>query len=66
MVWNGYDGNIYITSAKSLPNFERPRILVAKSSQESMEKNWYPTLISEETGDRVGGAGVASLFQTVS
>ena len=53
MVWNGYDGNIYITSAKTLPNFQPPRILVAKTSQG--EKNWYPSLISGETGDRIGG-----------
>ena len=52
MVWSGYNGNIYITAAKTLPNFQPPKILLAKSS--SVEKNWYPSLISEETGDRVG------------
>ena len=53
MVWNGYNGNIYITAAKTLPNFEPPKILVEKTS--SVEKNWYPSVISEDTGDRVGG-----------
>ena len=53
MVWSGYNGNIYITAAKTLPNFEPPRKLVTKSS--SVEKNWFPSVISEETGDRIGG-----------
>ena len=53
MVWNGYDGNIYITSAKTLPNFVPPQILIEKTSPD--QKNWYPNLISEQTGDRVGG-----------
>jgi hypothetical protein len=53
MVWNGYDGNIYITSAKTLPKFQPPRILIDKTSSD--QKNWYPNLISEQTGDRVGG-----------
>jgi len=53
LVWNGYNGNIYITAAKTLPNFEPPKILVEKKT--SVEKNWYPSVISEDTGDRVGG-----------
>ena len=52
MVWNSYDGNIYITSAKRLPEFETPRILIAKESEE--QRQWYPTLISPELGDRLG------------
>ena len=53
MVWNGYDGNIYITSANKLPNFTPPKVLVGKSS--SVEKNWYPSIISHEFGDKIGG-----------
>ena len=55
MVWNGYDGNIYITAARTLPHFQPPRVLVAKTSGDSVEKNWYPSIISEAGGDRVGG-----------
>ena len=53
MVWNGYNGNIYITSAETLPKFLPPQILIEKTS--SGQKNWYPNLISEQTGERVGG-----------
>ena len=54
MVWNGYDGRIYISSASLLADraFAPPRILVDKERSE--EKNWYPNLISSELGDRVG------------
>ena len=40
MVWNGYDGNIYISSARRLPHFQPPKILIKKSSPGSLEKNW--------------------------
>ena len=51
MVWNSYDGDILITSARRLPEFEPPRILVAKETEE--QKQWYPTLISDTLGDRL-------------
>ena len=40
VVWNGYDGRIYITSSPHLGDgkFMPPRILVEKSTEE--EKNW--------------------------
>ena len=49
MVWNGYDGNIYITSAKTLPNFQPPKTFIQKANKD--QKNWYPTLMSKELGD---------------
>ena len=77
MVWNGYDGNIYITSADKLPNFTPPKVLVAKSS--SGEKNWFPSIISHDLGDKIGGEelhlywkqfpsglGAASYFRTLT
>ena len=48
MVWNGYNGNIYITSAKRLPLFQPPKILIKKENDD--QKNWYPTLMSKELG----------------
>ena len=61
MAWNGYDGNIYITSAYTLPNFQPPRILIAKTSKE--QKNWYPNLIDRNTGDRIGGQHLHLYFR---
>ena len=52
MVYNGYDGNIYITSAHTLPNFHPVRVLVEKSSPN--QKNWYPNLLSRKAGSRFG------------
>lgn len=54
MVWNGYDGRIYISSGPRLADqaFEPARVLVEKAT--AQEKNWYPTLISEDYGDRLG------------
>ena len=51
MVWNSYEGNIFITSARRLPEFEPPRILIAKETEE--QRQWYPTLISDQLGDRL-------------
>ena len=48
IVWNGYDGNIYITSAFKLPQFQKPRILIPKENEK--QKNWYPTLMSKQLG----------------
>ena len=53
IIWNGFDGNIYITSARKLPKFKKPRILIPK--QNDAQLNWYPTLMSEEFGDKIGG-----------
>ena len=53
VIWNGYDGNIYITSARKLPQFEKPRILIHKQNEK--QRNWYPTILSEEFGDKIGG-----------
>jgi len=54
MVWNGYDGRIYISSSQTLADqaFHPARVLVEKANDQ--EKNWYPTLISEDYGDRFG------------
>ena len=53
VIWNGFDGNIYITSARKLPRFKKPKILIHKKNE--AELNWYPTLMSEEFGDKIGG-----------
>ena len=44
VAWNGYDGNIYITTADTLPSFQPPRVLLAKQSEE--QKFWYPNITS--------------------
>ena len=46
--YNGYDGNIYITTAKTLPNFEPPKILIARENEDQRE--WYPNIIHEVLG----------------
>ena len=48
MVWNDFPGNIWITTALTLPNFHPPRILIAKQNQ--VQKNWYPTIIHKVMG----------------
>ena len=48
MVWNDFPGNIWITTAFTLPNFHPPRILIAK--QNHVQKNWYPTIIHKVMG----------------
>ena len=48
VTWNGYDGNIYITTAETLPNFKPPKIFIAKDTSE--QKNWYPCLIHKYLG----------------
>ena len=48
VAWNGYDGNIYITTALTLPHFQPPRILVAKQTE--AQKNWYPNIIHKYLG----------------
>jgi len=53
MVWHGWNGNIYIATASDLPHFTTPKVLI--QTPNNVEKNWYPTLISKENGDRVGG-----------
>ena len=46
MVWNGYDGHIYITSALTLPAWQPARILIeAQHTTNPLEKHWYPTLM---------------------
>ena len=52
LVWNGYDGNIYITSALELPRFQQPRILIQKKTED--QRNWYPTVLSRSFGDKLG------------
>ena len=51
MVWNGYDGHIYITTALRLPVWQPPRRLL--KAKHPKEKLLYPTLISD-LGDRLG------------
>ena len=50
IAYNGYDGNIYIMTAKTLPNFETPRILIPKESED--QKQWYPNIIHKFLGKR--------------
>lgn len=52
LVYNGYDGNIYITSALELPRFQQPRILIQKKTED--QRNWYPTVLSRSFGDKLG------------
>ena len=55
MVWNGYNGHIYISSAVRLPEWEPARILIEADHQNNpLTKHWYPTLISAQLGDRLG------------
>ena len=54
LVWNGFDGHIYITAAIRLPQWRPPRILLkADLKRHPRMKLWYPTLISH-LGDRLG------------
>jgi len=55
MVWNGYDGRSYISSASRLADraFQPARVLLEKETEEQV--NWYPNLLSESLGDRLGG-----------
>ena len=48
MAWNDYGGNIWITTARSLPNFVPPRILIPKRTED--QKNWYPNIIHSSLG----------------
>jgi len=50
--WNDYAGNIWITTAESLPNFKPPRILIQKRTED--QKNWYPNFLHKTLGDRIG------------
>ena len=55
MVWNGYNGHIYITTAPWLPEWRPARILMEADLANSPDmKHWYPTLISAKLGDRLG------------
>ena len=47
--WEGYDGNIYVTTAKTLPNFEAPRIFIAKELEN--QKHRYPSVIHKWMGE---------------
>ena len=49
VAWNGYDGNIYISTADTLPSFQPPRVLLAKQSEE--QKFWYPNIIHQQLGN---------------
>ena len=51
IVWNDYPGNIWITTAKTLPNFERPSILIVKENDD--QKNWYPNIIHKTLGNEI-------------
>ena len=54
VVWNGYNGHVYITTATRLPDWQPARILLeADLSNQPRMKLWYPTLISD-LGDRLG------------
>ena len=50
IAYNGYDGNIYIMTAKTLPNFDTPRILIAKEDGRPDQKQWYPNIIHKFMG----------------
>ena len=49
MVWNGYDGNIYITTARRLPEWQPPKLLMVADKGTKFHS---PTIISE-LGDRL-------------
>ena len=48
VAWNDYAGNIWITTAESLPNFKPPRILIPKRTED--QKNWYPNFLHKTLG----------------
>ena len=50
IAYNGYDGNIYIMTAKTLPNFDTPRILIQKENGKPDQKQWYPNIIHKFMG----------------
>ena len=50
IAYNGYDGNIYIMTAKTLPNFDTPRILISKEDGKPDQKQWYPNIIHKFMG----------------
>ena len=50
IAYNGYDGNIYIMTAKTLPNFDTPRILIPKEDGKPDQKQWYPNIIHKFMG----------------
>lgn len=54
-MWNGYGNKteqvIWITTAKTLPNFEKPRPFI---SSKKPELKWYPCLLDKSLGDRLG------------
>ena len=49
MAWNDWAGNIWITTALSLPNFQPPRKLISKKHEQMM--NWYPNIIHKSLGN---------------
>ena len=50
IAYNGYDGNIYIMTAKTLPNFDTPRIFIPKEDGKPDQKQWYPNIIHKFMG----------------
>ena len=53
IAYNGYDGNIYIMTAKTLPNFDTPRILIPKENGKPDQKQWYPNIIHKFMGKQL-------------
>jgi len=56
MTWEGYDGEVYVTSNTQLrlTGWAYPRCLVKKNERKS-QHNCYPTLVTENLGDKLGG-----------
>ena len=52
MVWHGWDGNIYLSASSDAVHWERPRLVTEPSA--GYDRAWYPTLIDEQGGDRIG------------
>jgi len=53
MVYHSWDGVIYIATSSDLPHFNKPRVLVGKTTDN--ERSYFPSLISWVNGDRFSG-----------
>ena len=59
MLWNSYDGSVYITSADRLPHWKHPRLLLSPLPG---HKLCCPTLFSVFGGTYVGDRDLALYF----
>jgi len=58
MVWQRWEGDLWISTSENFTAWSRPKLLLAKPSKRG--KVWYPTLIGDS--DLVGGESVKLLY----